>query len=195
MIIGYVRVSTLLQKEEHQMKCMPEVEKFFIDKLSGRDMKRPQLKLLMDFAREGDTIVVHSMDRLARNVIDLRWLVNYFTNRKVAMRFIKEGMMFNGNETAMSTLLLNVMGSFAEFERSVMLERQKLGIELAKRKGVYNGRSPVLNESQVQQIKDQIHWGLQKTKIARNFRISRATLYKYLREDAKKKPVSSENGS
>ncbi len=122
------------------------------------------------------------MDRFARNLDDLRKLVMLLTEQYINVEFIKEGLTFNGEDSAMSKLLLSVMGAFAEFECSLIKERQMEGIALAKKRGVYKGRKAVLSQAQVENIKARIAQGDKKSDIARDFGISRETLYQYLRK-------------
>jgi len=136
--IGYVRVSSLDQNPDRQLEQIP-VDRTFTDKASGKDVARPQLDALLRFAREGDTVVVHSMDRLARNLDDLRQIVRSLTGRGIRVEFVKEGLTFTGEDAPMATLLLSVMGAFAEFERALIRERQREGIALAKRRGRTGG--------------------------------------------------------
>jgi len=178
--IGYIRVSTFDQNPERQLEHS-KVDKTFTDKASGKDTKRPALEALLDFVREGDTIVVHSMDRLARNLIDLRCLVQKVTQRGMHIEFVKENLTFTGEDSPIPTLLLSVMDAFAEFERSLIRERQLEGIALAKKRGAYKGRKPVLSNEQVDEIKRRVSNGDKKSHIARDFGISRETLYQYLR--------------
>jgi len=133
--IGYVRVSSEEQSVERQLNGL-HLDKIFIDKVSGKDTNRPELKLLLSFAREGDTIIIHSMDRLARNLDNLRSLVKELTAKGARVQFIKEGLTFSGDDSPIAQLLLSVMGAFAEFERSLIKERQREGIDLAKKRGV-----------------------------------------------------------
>jgi DNA invertase Pin-like site-specific DNA recombinase len=137
--IGYVRVSTLDQNEKRQLDGQV-LDRVFTDKASGRDTSRPQLAELLRFARNGDTVVVHSMDRLARNLDDLRALVQGLTRKGVRVEFVKESLVFTGEDSPMANLMLSVMGAFAEFERSLIRERQREGITLAKQRGAYRGR-------------------------------------------------------
>ncbi|ELT44821.1 Resolvase domain protein [Arthrobacter nitrophenolicus] len=132
--IGYVRVSTLDQNEKRQLEGQI-LDRVFTDKASGRDTARPQLAELLRFARDGDTVLVHSMDRLARNLDDLRALVQGLTRRGVRVEFLKENLTFTGEDSPLANLLLSVMGAFAEFERSLIRERQREGIALAKQRG------------------------------------------------------------
>ena len=112
--VGYTRVSTLEQNTDRQLDGIA-VERTFTDKASGKDTTRPQLDQLLAFVRDGDTVIVHSMDRLARNLDDLRAIVRGLTHRGVQVQFMKEQLTFTGDDTAMATLLLSVMGAFAEF--------------------------------------------------------------------------------
>ena len=123
------------------------------------------------------------MDRLARNLDDLRSLVNQITKQQIRIVFIKEGLSFDGDDTPMSKLLLSVMGAFAEFERSLIKERQLEGIAIAKKKGLYKGRKPSLSVEQKMSIKERLDKGDKKAQIARDFGISRETLYQYIRKN------------
>ena len=115
MRVGYIRVSTITQNTERQLDGVL-VEKVFVDHASGKSMERPKLQECLSFVREGDVLVVHSMDRLARNLIDLRQMVENLNSKGVAVEFVKENLIFNGQDTPMSKLLLSMMGAFAEFE-------------------------------------------------------------------------------
>lgn len=177
--VGYVRVSSLDQQVDRQLDGIP-VDKIFTDKASGKDSSRPQLDAMLGFVREGDTVVVHSMDRLARNLDDLRRLVSDLTKRGVRIEFVKEGMVFTGDDSPMATLMLSVMGAFAEFERALIHERQREGIALAKRRGVYRGRSKALGAERAAELRRRAAAGETKAALAREFGISRQTLYTYL---------------
>ena len=178
--IGYVRVSSFDQNPERQLENI-SLNKVFTDKASGKDTKRPELEALLAFAREGDTVVVHSMDRLARNLDDLRRLVQMLTKRGIRIEFVKEGLHFTGEDSPMANLLLSVMGAFAEFERALIRERQREGIALAKKRGAYRGRKKSLSPDQVAALRQRAAAGEQKAALAREFGISRETLYQYLR--------------
>jgi DNA invertase Pin-like site-specific DNA recombinase len=180
--LGYIRVSTLDQHEERQLEGI-EVAKTFTDKASGKDTKRPQLEILMSFVRTGDTVVVHSMDRLARNLDDLRRIVQTLTGRGVRIEFVKEHLAFTGEDSPMSHLMLSVMGAFAEFERALIHERQREGITLAKQRGAYRGRRKSLSEAEVTQLRDRLTTGISKAQAAREFGVSRETLYQYLKAE------------
>lgn len=178
--IGYVRVSTTDQNTDRQLEGV-EIDKVFTDKASGKDTQRPQLETMLSFVREGDTVVVHSMDRLARNLDDLRKLVQSLTKKGVRIEFVKEGLTFTGDDSPMANLMLSVMGAFAEFERALLKERQKEGIALAKQRGVYKGRKRSLSQKQVLELKQRVAAGETKAALAREYKISRETLYQYLR--------------
>jgi DNA invertase Pin-like site-specific DNA recombinase len=178
--IGYIRVSTLDQNPDRQLEGA-QVSKVFTDKASGKDMQRPQLDALLGYIREGDTLVVHSMDRLARNLDDLRRLVQQLTGCGVRIEFIKEGLTFTGEDSPMANLLLSVMGAFAEFERELIRERQREGIALAKQRGAYRGRKPALSNAEATELRRRAEAREPKAALAREFGISRATLYEYLR--------------
>lgn len=178
--IGYIRVSTLDQNPDRQLEGV-QVSKVFIDKASGKDTQRPQLEALLSYVRENDTLVVHSMDRLARNLDDLRRMVQQLTGRGVRIEFVKESLAFTGEDSPMANLLLSVMGAFAEFERALIRERQREGISLAKQRGVYRGRKKALSDSRLEELRRRVEAREPKAALAREFGISRATLYEYLR--------------
>lgn len=183
-VIGYVRVSAADQNPErqHQEIAPFKPSRIFEDRASGKDVHRPQLAAAQAYLREGDTLIVLSMDRLARNLDDLRKLVREFNAKKITVRFIKEGLSFTGDDSPMATLLLSVMGAFAEFERSLIRERQKEGIAIAKTKGVYKGRVPALTPEKTIELlaRDKANGGKGRAALAREFHISRETLYRYL---------------
>lgn len=179
--IGYIRVSTIDQNEVRQLEGI-ELDKTFIDKISGHSTDRPGLQGMLSYVRDGDIIIVHSMDRLARNLDDLRSIVKDLTNKQIRVKFIKESLEFKGDDSPMSNLLLSVMGAFAEFERNIIKERQREGIILAQKRGVYKGRKPSLFPDQVIVLKERISSGEMKSKLAKEFNISRETLYKHLRK-------------
>lgn len=181
--IGYVRVSTLDQNAERQLEGV-QLDRLFTDHASGKDTERPQLKALLAYAREGDTIVVHSMDRLARNVDDLRRMVQEQTRRGVRVQFIKENLHFTGEDSPMANLMLTVLGAVGQFERELIRERQREGIALAKQRGVYRGRKRALSPERIAELRARAAGGEKKARLAREFGISRETLYQYLRKSA-----------
>jgi DNA invertase Pin-like site-specific DNA recombinase len=179
-IIGYLRVSTIDQNLDRQLEGI-KLDKIFEDKVSGKSIERPALTDMLAYVRDGDTVIVHSMDRLARNLDDLRLIVKKLTSKQIKVKFIKESLEFTGEDSPMSNLLLSVMGAFAEFERAIIKERQIEGIALAKKKGIYKGRKPALDEESIQKLKQRINQGDKKSDIAKDLEISRETLYKYIR--------------
>jgi len=180
--IGYKRVSTNEQNTARQLEGTT-VDKVFQDKASGKDTARPQLKAALEFCREGDTLVVHSMDRLARNLTDLRLLVNDLTKRGVAVQFVKESLTFTGEDSPMANLLLSMLGAVAEFERALLLERQREGIAIAKAEGKYKGRKKALSAALATELRRRASSGEEpKAVLAREFGISRETLYTYLKD-------------
>ena len=135
---------------------------------------------MLAFVRDGDTIVVHSMDRLARNLDDLQKMVKELTHRGVKIQFIKENLTFTGEDSPMANMLLSVMGAFAEFERAIIRERQMEGIAIAKRKGRYKRRKPKFTDDQISEIKERANTGEKKAVLAREFGISRETIYRHI---------------
>ena len=174
--VGYKRVSTVDQKTLRQLDGV-QVVKIFEDKMSGKSTSREGLKAALEYVREGDVLVCHSMDRLSRSLPDLLKLVEDLTGRGVSVEFTKENLTFTGDDNAMSKMLLGVMGSIAQFERELMLERQREGILKAKEAGVYKGGRPKLNESQIQAVRDRKAAGESAGKLAAEFGITRQTVY------------------
>ncbi|MBU3068181.1 recombinase family protein [Nocardia sp. NEAU-G5] len=182
MRVGYIRVGTVDQNTVRQLDGI-EVERTFTDKASGKDTARPKLDELIAFVRDGDTVIVHSMDRLARNLDDLRRLVRILTGKGVRVEFVKENLTFTGEDSPMATLLLSVMGAFAEFERALILERRREGIAAAKTRGAYTGRKPALTDVQADRLRERAAAGERKSVLAKEFGISRETVYSYLRAE------------
>jgi DNA invertase Pin-like site-specific DNA recombinase len=174
--IGYVRTSSLDQNPGRQLEGV-ELDKIFTEHASGKDTDRPQLQAALDYLREGDVLVAHSMDRLARSLDDLRKIVLGLTQRGVHVQFAKENLTFTGEDSPMSNLLLSMLGAVAEFERSMIRERQREGIALAKKAGVYKGRKPSLTAAQVIEIRKRVAAGEKKARLAAEFKVSRQTLY------------------
>lgn len=183
--VGYIRVSSVDQNTERQLDGLT-LDKTFTDKASGKDTKRPELQRALEFLREGDTLVVHSMDRLARNLDDLRKIVIGLTKKGVKVQFVKESLTFTGDDNPMANLLLNLLGAVSEFERELIKERQREGIAIAKAKGnVYKGRKPSLSADRATDLCKRANAGENKAKLAREFGISRAALYVYLKDAPK----------
>lgn len=183
--IAYARVSTDDQNLDRQLEMLKAYcpDKIFTDHLSGKNLERPGFQQMMDYVREGDIIYVASMDRMARNLDDLLLTTKLLQSKGITVHFLKENICLNpGAETSsMSKLIMSIMGAVAEFERSLIRERQREGILLAKARGVYKGRKPIDSET-MQQARKLIDEGLTKTKVCEKLQISRQTLYKYLKQ-------------
>lgn len=175
-LVGYVRVSTAEQNIDRQLDGV-ELDKVFTDHASGRDTNRPQFQAMRAHLREGDELVVHSMDRLARSLVDLRHTVDELTAKGVRVKFLKEGLTFGDTNDPCAMLMLSVMGAVAEFERALLLERQREGIAVAKAKGVYKGRAPSLTQGQAAAVIARLKAGESASALAREFGVSRATIY------------------
>ncbi|WP_136526304.1 recombinase family protein [Geomonas ferrireducens] len=182
-VIGYKRVSSLEQNLERQLEGV-ELDVEFLEKKSGKDRERPELQNLLKTAWKGDHIMVHSIDRLARNMVDLLGIVKELVNRGVKITFVKEGLTFTGDENDIfKNLMLKMLGAFAEFERDLSKSRQREGIELKKAAGGYKGkgRKKSITDEMVAKIKERVTAGEKKTKIAADLGISRESIYKLLK--------------
>ena len=179
--IAYIRVSSSDQNTDRQLDGMT-FDQTFTDKVSGKSQDRPQLQAMLKHVRQGDEVFVHSMDRLARNLGDLLHLVQDMTGRGVKVTFQKENLTFTGEDSAVATLMLSIIGAVASFERSMILERQREGIALAKVRGAYKGRKPALTVSQKADVRRHAAAGEKKTALAQAYGVSRETIYQALRE-------------
>ena len=141
MKVAYIRVSTEEQHEARQKEAMKGfgIDKYFIEKKSGKNADRPQLQAMLEFVREGDTVYIHSLDRLARSTKDLLAIVEQLQTKGVELHSNKESI---DTSTATGKLMLTMIGAIAEFERQNLLERQREGIAIAKEQGKYRGRKP-----------------------------------------------------
>lgn len=142
MVIGYIRISTADQNTARQEVLMKElgVEQIFIDRMSGKNTDRPELKRMMNFVREGDTVIVESISRFARNTRDLLSLVEQLASKNVEFISNKEAI---DTATPTGKFMLTIFGAVAELEREYILQRQKEGIAIAKANGIYKGRKPI----------------------------------------------------
>jgi len=177
--VGYIRVSSANQNTVRQLVDL-KLDKVFTDHCSGAQADRPALTELLEWVREEDVVHVHSMDRLARNLPDLKELVAAINSKGASVRFYKESLEFSGEESPMSELLLNLLGAVAQFERALIKERQREGIEAAKKRGVYKGRKRVLCAASIEDLKNRRSAGEGVTALARKFGVSRQTVYSYL---------------
>jgi DNA invertase Pin-like site-specific DNA recombinase len=184
-IVGYIRVSSVDQNLARQLHG-DTLDRTFEDKVSGSSTDRPGLIQAMAYCRAGDTFRVHSMDRLARSLKDLLDIVNTLNEKGVQVQFVKEGLTFTGDDTSAAKLLLQVMGAVAEFERSIIRERQREGIAIAKANGVYKGRVYKLSAEQAQDVCRRVAAGENQTDIAREYGVTRMTVWRYVQEAKKK---------
>jgi DNA invertase Pin-like site-specific DNA recombinase len=176
-VVGYRRVSSIDQSLERQ--DLGDIEKVFEEKLSGASASdRPALQDMIGWVREGDLVVVHSIDRLARNLADLLGIVTTLNNKGVSLKFIKDNLTFppEGSDGA-SKLYLSILGAVAEFERSIIKQRQREGIQKAKAKGVYKGRKPTIDKDRILALRDAGH---STYKIAEVMGISRMSVHRAL---------------
>lgn len=183
--IGYARVSSVDQNLARQLEQLKteHPDRIFEDKASGATTNRPAFQQMMEYVREGDTIIVCSMDRLARNLADLLNITKELQDKGVSIRFLKESIKLDatGSDAAMTKLLMSMLGAVAEFERAMIRERQREGIELAKKRGVYKGRKPT-DIKIIEKAKEKIALGVPLAKAARDAGIARSTLYRQLQK-------------
>ena len=180
MEIGYIRVSSVDQNTERQLAGI-NLEKIFTDRQSGKSADRPALRECLNFVREGDTLHVHSIDRMARNLADLLSLIKELNGKGVIVAFHKEGLVFTGDDSPMQKLHLQIVGAVAEFERSLIRERQAEGIAMAKKRGVYMGRK---RSRSMDAIEETVREAIAADNIAataRKNKISRTTMYRWIR--------------
>ena len=178
--IGYVRVSSAGQNEKRQLVDV-NLNKIFTEKVSGKNTNRPKLQECIEYLREGDTLNVHSMDRLARNLKDLQEIVDTLIKKGVKIHFHKENLTFKGDNSSIDNLLMQVMGAVSEFERNLIKERQIEGIKEAKKQGKHLGRSQKLTENEIITLKNEAKTGVKKAELARKYNISRTLVYNYLK--------------
>lgn len=175
--VGYIRVSSAGQNDARQLDGLT-LDRVFMDKASGKDTDRPQFQAMLQFVRAGDMVCVHSMDRLSRSLSDLEKVVKELTGRGVTVAFTSPALVFEGGSTdAMAMLMLQMMGAVAQFERTLILERQREGIAIAKAAGVYKGRKPSLDAAGLAELQALVKSGMAKAQIAEKLGISRTTLY------------------
>ena len=184
MIIGYVRVSTVEQNEARQVEALKKygIEEWFIEKVSAKDMNRPELqRMLHKFVRKGDTVVVHDFSRLARSTKDLLEIIQILDEKGVTLISNKESI---DTSTPTGKLMLTVLGAINEFERANILERQREGIAIAKAEGKYKGRKPVnIDEEVFNDLYDKyLKRETSKPKMAQELGISRPTLDKLIKQ-------------
>jgi len=174
--VGYTRVSSYDQNQERQLVGV-ELDELYKEKASAKDVNRPVLKECLKYVRKGDTLHVHSIDRLARNLQDLLKLVKQMNDKGATVMFHKEALTFTGDDNPMQKLMLQMIGAVAEFERALIKERQREGIANAKRKGTKFGPAQKLSTEQVEEIRQRIDQGETKKDLAKEYSVSRQTLY------------------
>lgn len=181
MIVGYVRVSTVEQNDDRQLVTMDkyEVEKVFSEKVSAKDTNREQLRAMLDFVREKDTIVIHDFSRLARSTKDLLGIVEFLKRKRVTLISEKENI---DTSTPIGKLMLTMIGAINEFERTNMLERQREGIAEAKKKGKYKGRKEIKIDNFNEHYNRYMNREVNKTQLAKELGVSRPTLDKLILE-------------
>ena len=181
--VGYRRVSSWEQRSDRQLEGLA-LDELFEDRASGKDLKRPAWEEAERYLRRGDVLFVHSMDRLARNLADLLAVVEGLNRKGVEVRFVRENLCFEAGAEAnpMSRLMLSLLGAVAEFERSLILERQREGIASARQRGVYRGRKRALAPDQVVRVRERLAEGAKVSEVARELGVSRQTVYASLRE-------------
>ena len=193
MKVAYVRVSTVEQNEDRQIEALKkhDIEKWFTEKVSGKDTNRPQLQAMLDFVRQGDTVYIHDFSRLARSTKDLLAIVDTLTEKGVHLVSNKENI---DSSTPTGKLMLTMIGAIAEFERQNLLERQKEGIAIAKRKGKFKGRQVKnIDEDTFNRVyKLYMEHKISKTAMAKELGISRPTLDKLLRDKGLQGDIKSD---
>lgn len=175
--VAYIRVSSVGQNTDRQLPD-EKFDKVFTDKVSAKDVDRPALTDLLGFIREGDLVVVHSIDRLARNLADLESLIQTITEKGARVEFRKESLTFSGGSDAMQKLLLQMLGAVAEFERSLIRERQREGIAAAKQAGKILGRPSGLTDKAIKQIRKRKGKGATIKELTDEFNVSRSTIWR-----------------
>ena len=187
--IGYIRVSSLDQNTERQLDGL-SLDKVFTDKTTGSNLDRPQLKAMIDYARHGDTVIVHSLDRMARNLEDLLNIINQLNEKGVIFKSLKENLVLDGsNPSPMDKFTLHIFGAVAEFNRALIREAQKEGVIKAKKRGAYKGRKPAISKHQIKELEiilEKKNSSLEEykkmtlPKIAEYFGVSLPTLHRYI---------------
>lgn len=181
MKIAYVRVSTVEQNEARQIEALEKygIEKWFTEKVSAKDTNRPQFKQMMDFAREGDTIYIHDFSRLARSTKDLLDIVDLLQSKRIHLVSNKENI---DSSTPTGKLMLTMIAAINEFERTNLLERQREGIAIAKRNGLYKGRKPYSSDKFDELYQQYSHREINKVEFAKLLSISRPTIDKLIKK-------------
>jgi len=177
MEFAYKRVSTIDQNLDRQLFGM-NFDREYVEKVSGKNLNRPELNSLLLNVRPGDIVHVHEMSRLARNTKDLLGLVEHIVNAGGTIKFHKENLEFtSGKKNPFQSLMLNLLSSIAQFERDLLLDRQREGIAIAKAKGKYKGRKSKFSKDDIDSIQNDFRSSTNKSELARKWGISRQYLY------------------
>ena len=183
--LGYIRVSTTDQNTNEQLADVQLYRPAFIDRISGNSADRPELKKCLELLRDGDTLHVHSMDRLARNLVDLQTIVDQLTNIGVTIIFHQENLTFENDDNPVSKMMLKTMRAMADLDKSLKKERQMSGIAQALKKGIKFGPKPMTDDDEKsRQITELLQQGKTKKEVAWRLKMSRTTLYKFLDKQA-----------
>lgn len=185
----YCRVSSVYQNTDRQTLDEKGFDRVYIDKCSGKDRNRPELEAMLSNLRPGDEITCHSLDRLARNLFDLQSLVKEIIDKDCSVMFVKENLRFEpGKDNAMSTLMLQILGSIAEFERALIKNRQAEGIAIAKARGKFKGGKNKLDDDDITELKELVRKKkMPITEVAEKFGLCRASVYNYMKKTEKDK--------
>lgn len=177
MKVGYIRVSSYEQHTDRQLEGLA-VDRMFVDTVSGKNMERPGLRDCLEALRDGDTLYVHSIDRLTRNLQDLLTLLSELMDRNITVAFLKERLTFSNESSSFQRLHLQIIGAVAEFERAFIRERQREGIAIAKKNGKYKGRKAILSKKQIEDIYRRMKRREGVASLAKEYGVSRQTIYR-----------------
>lgn len=185
--VAYKRVSTVEQKTNRQLDGMT-FDKVFEDKVSGKDTNRPALQAMLEYLREGDELYVHSLDRLGRNTADLLELISRLKDMGVTVHFTQQSLDFKPDTSnKMNDLMFTMLAAFSQFERELMLERQREGIARAKEEGKYKGR-PLSKTVDREGILKALQEGMSFRNVAKQFEVSLSTVQRVLSASEEKDP-------
>ena len=180
-VVAYIRVSSEAQSLARQRRALDEsalqIDQVFQEKASGDSRNRPVLDQTLKYLREGDTLVVPSVDRLARSLVDLEGIIKGLVANGVSVQFLKENLAIGPTGSTSDILIRQVIGAVAQFERAIIRERQIEGIQAAKAAGKHLGRKPSLTPQQVEEVRRRVEQGEAKARLASEYGVSRSTVY------------------